>query len=83
MTEVPLSLGPVRIGSDARCDVALPPLPGIAPWHLLITQIGDSVLMVRIGEAAAPRIAGRAVYQAFLLPDDSVELGRVVLSYLP
>ena len=83
LTEVPLSLGPVRIGSDARCDVALPPLPGIAPWHLLITQIGDSVLMVRIGEAAAPRIAGRAVYQAFLLPDDSVELGRVVLSYLP
>lgn len=82
LTEVPLSLGPVRIGSDARCDVALPPLPGIAPWHLLILQIGDAILMVRVGEAAAPRIGGRSIYQAFLLPDDVIELGRVQLTYL-
>lgn len=81
MTEVPLKLGAVRIGSDARCDVALPPLPGIAAWHLLVVAIGEAVILFRIGDAPAPRIEGRVVYQAFLLPGDRVELGRAAIIY--
>ncbi|MFH1810977.1 MAG: FHA domain-containing protein [Pseudomonadota bacterium] len=81
VTEVPLALGAVRIGSDARCDVALPPLPGIAPWHLLVTAVGEAVLMLRIGDAPAPRIENRAVYQAFLVPGEKVDLGRASIVY--
>ncbi|MBN2360344.1 MAG: FHA domain-containing protein [Deltaproteobacteria bacterium] len=81
VTEVPLALGAVRIGSDARCDVALPPLPGIAPWHVLVVAVGEAVIMLRIGDAPAPRIDGRVVYQSFLMPGDKVELGRAAIVY--
>lgn len=81
VTEVPLALGAVRIGSDARCDVALPPLPGIAPWHVLVVAVGEAVMMLRIGDSPAPRIDGRVVYQAFLMPGDKVELGRAAIVY--
>jgi len=81
VTEVPLALGAVRVGSDARCDVALPPLAGIAPWHLLVIAIGESVVMMRVGDAPAPRIVGKVVYQSFLEPGDKIDLGRAALVY--
>ena len=33
--------------------VALPPLPGIAPWHVLVVAVGEAVMMLRIGDAPA------------------------------
>ncbi|MEW5851123.1 MAG: FHA domain-containing protein [Myxococcota bacterium] len=81
ITEVPLDRAALRIGSDARCDVALPPLPGVASWHLVLVRISGAVVLMRIGSAMMPRVGGRPVCQAFLQDGDRVELGRVTLIY--
>jgi len=81
LTEVPLDRAALRIGSDARCDVALPPLTAISGWHLVVVRMGGTVLLSRVGDAALPRVDGRPVAQAFLQEGDRVELGRVTLVY--
>jgi pSer/pThr/pTyr-binding forkhead associated (FHA) protein len=81
MTEVPLDRAALRIGSDARCDVALPPLTSISGWHLVVVRMGGTVVLNRVGDSALPRVDGRPVAQAFLQEGDRVELGRVTLVY--
>jgi len=81
LTEVPLDRTALRIGSDARCDVALPPLTAISGWHLAVVRVGETVLLVRVGDSAPPRMGGRSVAQAFLKEGDIVELGRISLRF--
>jgi pSer/pThr/pTyr-binding forkhead associated (FHA) protein len=81
LTEVPLDRAALRIGSDARCDVALPPVPGVTRWHLAAVRLGGTVMLCRVGTSPMPRVGGRAVAQAFLQDGELVELGRVSLVY--
>ncbi|MBI5496419.1 MAG: FHA domain-containing protein [Deltaproteobacteria bacterium] len=81
LTEVPLDKAALRIGSDARCDVALPPLTAISGWHLVVVRMGATVLLSRVGDAPIARVGGRPMAQAFLREGDRVELGRVSLVY--
>lgn len=81
LTEVPLDRVALRIGSDARCDVALPPLTSISGWHLVVVRMGATVLLQKVGEAAAPRVDGVPMNQAYLREGDRVQLGRVTLVY--
>lgn len=79
VTEVPLDRAALSIGADARCDVALPPLPGVSAWHLVVVRMGGCVLMNRVSDSALPYVAGSRAAQAFLAEGQRIELGRVTL----
>lgn len=81
LTEVPLDRSALRIGSDARCDVALPPLPGVAPWHLVLVRMGAAALLMRVGNARPPSLSGRRMFQAFLRDGERVDIGRITLVF--
>lgn len=80
-TQVPLSNIVTRIGSDARCELALPSEVGLRPWHLTLVNFGAATICYRGSERARVKMRGRDVDQAVLRDGDEITLGRVRIVY--
>lgn len=80
-TQMPLSQQVTRIGSDPRCELALPARAKLQAWHVTLVNFGAATVCYRAARSADVTIAGNAVDQAVLRDGDSVELGRVRIVY--
>jgi pSer/pThr/pTyr-binding forkhead associated (FHA) protein len=76
-TQMPLSNEVTRIGSDARCDLALPPESGVAPWHCTLIHVGSSTICYRANRSAHLESGGDQFDAAVLEDGDELLLGRV------
>lgn len=76
-TQVPMSQPVVRVGTDARCELALPSAAGLAPWQFTLIPFGDVVVCYRASRDARVVVDDSIVDQAVLHDGDEIDLGRV------
>jgi pSer/pThr/pTyr-binding forkhead associated (FHA) protein len=79
--QIPLSETVTRLGSDPRCECALPTASGLRPWHLTVLKVGGSVLVVRANPLARVEMAGKPFDSATIRNGDLVQLGDVALKF--
>ncbi len=79
-TQMPLSKQVTRIGTDARCELALPNAAGLAKWQLTLVHFGAAVILYRASANARVRIDDVDVDQAVLKDGDKIQLGRVQIT---
>lgn len=80
-TQMPLSNPVTRIGSDARCELALPARSRLKAWHLTLVTLGAATVCFRGSKKATVLVGGEPVDQAVLKDGDAIDLGRVRLVY--
>lgn len=80
-TQLPLSNPVTRIGSDPRCELALPAGAKLRPWHVTLVHFGGSTLCVRGSKKARVRIGTNEIDQTVLRDGDSLDLGNVRVVY--
>lgn len=80
-TQMPLSQPVVRVGTDPRCELALPGSSGLQPWHATIVALPAAALCVKASAHGDVQRAGTSVGQAVLVDGDIIQMGRVRLAY--
>jgi pSer/pThr/pTyr-binding forkhead associated (FHA) protein len=80
-TQMPLSNPVTRIGSDARCELALPARSRLCVWHLTLVNLGAATVCYRASKKATVLLDGEPVDQVVLQDGDSLDLGKVRLVY--
>jgi pSer/pThr/pTyr-binding forkhead associated (FHA) protein len=78
-TQIPLTQPVMRVGSDPRCEVAMPKTAGLRPWHFTLSQVGSAVLCVRSNRAAIVEINNREIDGIVLHSGDVIKAGKVEL----
>ncbi len=76
-TQMPMSQPVIRVGTDARCELALPNASGLAPWQLTLIPFGDVLVCYRASRDARVVVDDVVVDQAVLHDGDEIDLGRV------
>jgi pSer/pThr/pTyr-binding forkhead associated (FHA) protein len=80
-TQMPLSNPVTRIGSDPRCELALPPRSELRPWHLTIVNFGGAAAVYRASPLAKVVVDGEEVDHAVVKDGDAVRVGKVRVVY--
>jgi len=76
-TQMVVSQQAVRVGTDARCELALPKKAGLAGWQMTVVDFGGALLCMRASPDARVEIDDVAIDQAVLQAGDVVVMGRV------
>lgn len=78
-TQIPLTQPVMRVGSDPRCEVAMPKTAGLRPWHFTLSQVGAAVLCVRSNRSAVIEVNSREIDGIVLHSGDIIKAGKVEL----
>ncbi len=76
-TQMPLTLPVTRIGTDARCELALPKGAGLASWQVTLANFKGCVVCYRASPNARVLLDDTPIDQAVLKNGDELVLGRV------
>jgi pSer/pThr/pTyr-binding forkhead associated (FHA) protein len=80
VTSAPLVSMVTRVGTDPRCELALPRSSKARGWHVTLLSMGGAVLLQRVQQSALVHVNGKAVDAAVLQPGDQVTIGSAVLN---
>jgi pSer/pThr/pTyr-binding forkhead associated (FHA) protein len=80
-TQVPLTQQVTRIGTDARCELALPSKAGLTAWQLTIITFPAATLLYRASANARVRIDDDDIDHVLLKDGDIISLGRVRIQF--
>jgi pSer/pThr/pTyr-binding forkhead associated (FHA) protein len=80
-TQMTLTQPVTRIGTDARCEMALPASAGLAPWQLTLVRFGAACILFRASRNARVLVDEVPVDQAVIVDGSQVALGRVRISF--
>jgi pSer/pThr/pTyr-binding forkhead associated (FHA) protein len=80
-TSVPLEQTVNRLGTDPRCEIALPTHSGLKPWHVTFVRFPAAVFVYRASKSAKVKLGGGKVLQAGLMPGDELDMGRVRVTF--
>jgi len=80
-TQVPLTQQVTRIGTDARCELALPRAAGLVGWQLTIITFPAATLLYRASANARVRVDDEDIDHVLLKDGDTIALGRVRLIF--
>jgi pSer/pThr/pTyr-binding forkhead associated (FHA) protein len=80
-TQVPLTQQVTRIGTDARCELALPKTAGLAAWQVTIITFPAATLLYRASANARVRVEDDDIDHVLLKDGDTIVLGRVRIQY--
>ncbi|MCP4501683.1 MAG: hypothetical protein GY822_17120 [Deltaproteobacteria bacterium] len=81
-TQMVVSQQAVRVGTDARCELALPKKAGLAGWQMTFVDFGQSILCIRASADARVVVDDVPIDQAVLQAKDVVVMGRVRIEVL-
>ena len=76
-TQFPLNQPVMRVGSDPRCEIAMPKTAGLRPWHVTLSLIGSSLMCARSNRSAVVEVAGKEVEVVILHSGDTIKIGKV------
>lgn len=76
-TQMPISQPVTRVGTDARCELALPSAAGLAKWQLTVVRFGATCILYKASADARVMIDDVLVDQAVLKDRDVIQLGRI------
>ncbi len=80
-TQMPLSQDVTRVGTDARCEVALPSAAGLAGWQMTVVRFGSTAILYRASNNARVVLDDSAIDQAVLRDGDVIQLGRLKIIF--
>jgi pSer/pThr/pTyr-binding forkhead associated (FHA) protein len=80
-TQIPLSQPIVRLGTDARCELAIPRASDLRPWHLTLLNFGPKVICSRASRDAFVEVDGEKCEEIVLKNEDKINLGKITLVF--
>ena len=75
--QIPLSQAVTRVGTDPRCECALPKASGLRSWHMTFAQMGGAVVVTRANRSAKLEVGGKEIDAATLRNGDIIRIGAV------
>lgn len=80
-TQIPLSQPIVRLGTDARCELAIPRVSDLRPWHLTFFNYGAHVMCSRASSESVIELDGVSIDAVVLRNEDTLNLGKITLVF--